>query len=123
MQLSTMCSTVKKNNTVERQTIANKQLTDTITKLQEDNAKLLHIILQLAGHTPRTNQHQPTTPRWDPKGYCHTHGYKVTFGYNSKTCKSKRLGIKMTPLDKTQWKVVKRTKHGNQNSTVQSRVK
>ncbi len=35
---------VQKNDTVKQLVIANKQLTDTITKLQEDNAKLLQII-------------------------------------------------------------------------------
>ncbi|KAL7483327.1 hypothetical protein ACHAW6_010674 [Cyclotella cf. meneghiniana] len=75
---------VQKNDTIEQLVIANQLLTDTVTKLQEDNTKLLQIIQQLAGHTPRTNQHQRTTPRWDCKGYCHTHGYKVTFGHNSK---------------------------------------
>ncbi|KAL7477463.1 hypothetical protein ACHAW6_003269 [Cyclotella cf. meneghiniana] len=65
---------VQKNDTVDQLVIANKQLTDTITKLQEDNAKLLHIIQQLEGHTPGTNKHQPTTSKWDPKGFCHPHG-------------------------------------------------
>ncbi|KAL7479399.1 hypothetical protein ACHAW6_005131 [Cyclotella cf. meneghiniana] len=32
---------VKKNNTVKKLVVVNKQLTDTITKLQEDNTKLL----------------------------------------------------------------------------------
>ncbi|KAL7474049.1 hypothetical protein ACHAW6_000047 [Cyclotella cf. meneghiniana] len=40
---------VQKNDRVEKLVVANKQLTDTITKLQEDNAKLLHIIQQMAG--------------------------------------------------------------------------
>ena len=53
---------VQKNDTVQQLVIANKQFTDTIAKIQEDNAKLLHIIQQLASHTPCTSQHQPTTP-------------------------------------------------------------
>ncbi|KAL7481808.1 hypothetical protein ACHAW6_007474 [Cyclotella cf. meneghiniana] len=77
---------VQKNNRVEQLVVANKQLTNTIAKLQEDNTKLLNIIQQLAGHTP---QSQGTTTKWDPKGYCHTHGFRVNLGHNSKTCRYK----------------------------------
>ncbi|KAL7474229.1 hypothetical protein ACHAW6_000215 [Cyclotella cf. meneghiniana] len=83
---------VQKNDTVEKLVVANKQLTDTIAKLQEDNAKLLHIIQQMAGQSPRTSQHQHAATRYDPKGYCHTHGYKVTVGHTSKTCRYKKPG-------------------------------
>ena len=83
---------VQKNDTVEKLVVANKQLTDTIAKLQEDNAKLLHIIQQMAGQTPRTSQNQHAATRYDPKGYCHTHGYKVTVGHTSKTCRYKKPG-------------------------------
>ena len=83
---------VQKNNTVEKLVVANKQLTDTIAKLQEDDAKLLHIIKQMAGQTPYTSQHQHAATRYDPKGYCHTHGYKVTVGHTSKTCHYKKPG-------------------------------
>ncbi|KAL7478349.1 hypothetical protein ACHAW6_004114 [Cyclotella cf. meneghiniana] len=37
-------------------------------------------------------QHQNATPRFDPKGYCHTHGYKGTVGHYSKTCRTKKPG-------------------------------
>ena len=83
---------VQKNDTVEKLVVANKQLTDTITKLQEDNAKLLHIIQQMAGQTPRTSQHQQALTRYDPKAYCHTHGYKVTVGHTIKTCHYQKPG-------------------------------
>ena len=83
---------VQKNNTVEKLVVANKQLTDTIAKLQEDDAKLLHIIKQMAEQTPYTSQHQHAATRYDPKGYCHTHGYKVTVGHTSKTCHYKKPG-------------------------------
>ncbi|KAL7481299.1 hypothetical protein ACHAW6_006979 [Cyclotella cf. meneghiniana] len=83
---------VQKNGTVKQLVVMNKQPTNTITKLEEDNAKLLNIIQQLAGHTQCTPQSQGTTPKWDPKGYCYTHGYRVTLGHNSKTCRSKKPG-------------------------------
>ncbi|KAL7480758.1 hypothetical protein ACHAW6_006418 [Cyclotella cf. meneghiniana] len=83
---------VQKNDTVEKLVVANKQLMDTITKLQEVKAKLLNIIQQMAGNHPRTTQHHTATPRFEPNGYCHTHGYKVSVGHNSKTCKSKKTG-------------------------------
>ena len=85
---------VQKNNTVERLVLANKLLTDTVAKLQEDNTKLLAVIQQLAGsgHTQRPSPAHSSTPKWDPKGYCHTHGYRVTIGHNSKTCRYKKHG-------------------------------
>ncbi|KAL7478500.1 hypothetical protein ACHAW6_004260 [Cyclotella cf. meneghiniana] len=83
---------VQKNNTVEKLVVTNKQLTDTIMKLQEDNAKLLTFIQQMAGHNPRRTQQQSSTPQWDPKGDCHTHGNKVMMGHNNKACKCKNPG-------------------------------
>ncbi|KAL7474054.1 hypothetical protein ACHAW6_000052 [Cyclotella cf. meneghiniana] len=68
---------VQKNDTVEKLVVANKKFTETIMKLQEDNAKLLNIIQQMAGNNPHTTQNQNAAPRFDPKGYCHTHSYKV----------------------------------------------
>ena len=59
---------VQKNNTVEKLVVANKQLTDTITKLQDDNAKLLYIIQQMAGNHPRMMQHQTPHPGMTPMG-------------------------------------------------------
>ncbi|KAL7474626.1 hypothetical protein ACHAW6_000592, partial [Cyclotella cf. meneghiniana] len=55
----------QKNDTAERLVLANKLLTDTVAKLQEDNAKLLTIIQQLAGpeHTHRPPHSQSTTPK------------------------------------------------------------
>ncbi|KAL7477816.1 LOW QUALITY PROTEIN: hypothetical protein ACHAW6_003604 [Cyclotella cf. meneghiniana] len=67
---------VQKTDTVKKLAVANRQLTDTISKLEEENTKFLNIIQQLAGHNPWTAQHQSTKPKWDTKGYCHTHGYK-----------------------------------------------
>ncbi|KAL7475168.1 hypothetical protein ACHAW6_001094 [Cyclotella cf. meneghiniana] len=82
----------QKNDTVEKLVVASKQLMDTIMKLQEDNAKPLNIIQQMAGNNPRTTQHHNAAPRYDPKGYCYTHSYKVTVGHNSKTCRYKKPG-------------------------------
>ncbi len=91
---------------------------DTVAKLQEDNTKLLTVIQQLAGsgYTHRPSQAHGSTPKWDPKGYCHTHGYRITIGHNSKTCQYKNIGIKMKQRDKTQWVVTKKTKLGNQKA-------
>ncbi len=85
---------VQKNDTVERLVVANKLLTDTVAKLQEDNTKLLAVIQQLAGsgHTQRPSPAHSSTPKWDPKGYCHTHGYRIIIGHNSKTCRYKKPG-------------------------------
>lgn len=83
---------VQKNDTVERLVVANKQLTDTVTKLHEENAKLLNIIQHMAGQPPRPSPHQQAWSRLDPKGYCHSHGYRVTVGHNSKTCRYKKPG-------------------------------
>ncbi|KAL7481576.1 hypothetical protein ACHAW6_007256 [Cyclotella cf. meneghiniana] len=77
---------VQKNDTIKQLVVVNKQLTNTIAKLQEDNAKLLNIIQQLAGHTQCTPQSQGTTPKWGPKGCYHTHRYRVNLRHNSKNC-------------------------------------
>ncbi|KAL7479837.1 hypothetical protein ACHAW6_005556 [Cyclotella cf. meneghiniana] len=58
-------------------------------KLQEDKAKLLSVILHMAVSYQHTSPPQEPTSGWDPKGYCHTHGYKVHLGHNSKTCRYK----------------------------------
>ncbi|KAL7479567.1 hypothetical protein ACHAW6_005292 [Cyclotella cf. meneghiniana] len=105
---------VQINDTVEKLVVSNKQITNTILKLQEDNTKytkLFNVIQQWAGHNPYTAQHQSTTPKWDTKGYCHTHGYK---DITAKPAGLRSLDIKTMPLDKIQWEVTRRTNHGNQ---------
>ncbi|KAL7477931.1 hypothetical protein ACHAW6_003712, partial [Cyclotella cf. meneghiniana] len=67
-----------------------KQLTNTITKLQ-DNAKLLHIIHQFASHTPCTKQHHQPHSSGTPTAIV-TPMTTKSLRHNSKTCKSKMPG-------------------------------
>ena len=65
-----------------------------------------------------TTHHQNATSRLDPKGYCHTHGYKV-WDTTAKPANIRNLGIKTMPLDKIQWEATNTTKDGNPNDGAQ----
>ena len=89
---------VQKNDTFEHLVAANKTLTDTNKRLQEDNRKLLSIISALSGkttiNTSATTSHTGggSDVNWDPNGYCWSHGFKVKVGHSSATCKKKHSG-------------------------------
>ena len=93
-------------NTVEMLTTTNATLVEElkkndeiISKLTADNSKLIAILAKKA----ESNNNAQTAPRkftkeedarFDPKGYCWSHGYRVVFGHNSKSCKGKLQGHK-----------------------------
>jgi len=81
---------VQKNNTVGKLVIANKQVTDTVAKLQAEDAKLLQIIqtsITRGGHhATRKGTMGSDSPAWESEGYCWSHRYKCKIGHNSKTC-------------------------------------
>eukprot|EP00957_Ditylum_brightwellii_P090755 6911674-Ditylum_brightwellii.AAC.1 len=64
-------------------------------KLTKDNSKLIQIIAQIMGGqniTPPARQDHNTPRGYDPNGYCWSHRYRVTRGYNSQTCKKPKGG-------------------------------
>ena len=92
---------VQKNNTIEKLIETNKQQQETIHKLQAQNGELLYLLKHLGGPsvayaiskkvgTP--GQPRQSAAKWDPAGYCWTHGYKVKKGHDSKTCKTRGDG-------------------------------
>lgn len=84
---------VQKNSTVESLVTSNKQLSDSITKLQTENTKLLAIIEKLSNIKSSSNTNpNPNGFKLDPTGYCWSHGYRVSVGHNSKTCTKRADG-------------------------------
>ena len=89
-------------NIVEHLTNANEQLTATNKLLVEQVQTLVTTNAQLTSKLNNTTQRagggKPPYDRatfeasLDPMGYCWTHGYRVTTGHNSKTCKGKLQG-------------------------------
>jgi len=86
---------VQKNETIEKQIEMNNQkdkiissLTDSLKEEKATNNKLL----ALMGKSLRNTQ--GSTSKRDPKGYCWTHGYRVTKDHTSKTCQSRHDGHK-----------------------------
>ena len=100
---------VQKNKTVEKLIEMNREkdkiIADLTAHLKAEKAiqtKLLYIITQsipsgkdaaakaVLGAFGGGNQ----SSRWDPEGYCWSHGYKVTKNHNSKTCNVRKEGHK-----------------------------
>jgi hypothetical protein len=93
---------VQKNETLEQMIKINemkeitlKNLMTQLAKEKETSSKLLDIIhkagLKTGGHNNSSGSGS-TSSKWDPNGYCWTHGYKVTKNHNSKTCKTRKEG-------------------------------
>eukprot|EP00804_Cyclotella_cryptica_P006017 CCRYP_000256-RA/>CCRYP_000256-RA protein AED:0.40 eAED:0.40 QI:0/0/0/1/0/0/3/0/362 len=88
---------VQKNETVEKLIEMNAQkdktiaaLTTSLTVEKATSSKLLDIISR-AG-LKSTQQTNTASSRWDPAGYCWTHGFRVTKGHTSATCKNGKPG-------------------------------
>lgn len=79
----------------EMKEITLKNLMTQLAKEKETSSKLLDIIhkagLKTGGHN-NSSSSSSTSSKWDPNGYCWTHGYKVTKNHNSKTCKTRKEG-------------------------------
>jgi hypothetical protein len=92
---------VQKNETVEKLIEMNAQkditiaaLTTSLTEEKATSSKLLDIISR-AGLTSKqqtSTTNNTASLRWDPAGYCWTHGYRVTKGHTSATCKYGKPG-------------------------------
>ncbi|KAL7479535.1 hypothetical protein ACHAW6_005261 [Cyclotella cf. meneghiniana] len=84
---------IQKNDTVKQLVNTNKQRTETIHNLQEQNTKILLILETYAGAPSAKAVGQVITTTestgvWDPSGYCWTHGFKVKEGHTSTSCKT-----------------------------------
>eukprot|EP00804_Cyclotella_cryptica_P013267 CCRYP_007042-RA/>CCRYP_007042-RA protein AED:0.32 eAED:0.32 QI:0/0/0/1/0/0.33/3/0/993 len=88
---------VQKNKTVEKLIEMNAQkdktiaaLTSNLTAEKATSSKLLDIISRagLKGTQSNSTTHSKVSSKWDPTGYCWTHGYRITKGHTSATCKN-----------------------------------
>ena len=76
------------NSTEANATIA-KETPGISKNIGEISNKLDKVLSILQNGDKSTHQKAPEGAqffKWDPKGYCHTHGYKVVIGHDSKTC-------------------------------------
>ena len=89
--------------TTEHTTLAqlNATLTANVTSLTASVASLAAAYTLLAGKpaptapsVPKLASTAPRTNHLDPTGYCWTHGYRVTKGHTSATCKTPMEGHK-----------------------------
>ena len=93
---------VQKNETVEKLIEMNAQKDKTIATLTTSlasekaaNSKLIDIISKAglkASHVPTTSGGSGNVPRWEPTGYCWSHGYRVSRNHTSTTCKFPKEG-------------------------------
>jgi hypothetical protein len=91
---------VQKNETLEKLIEMNAQKDKIIANLaaslaseKATSTKLLDIISKTGlkmGNT--TGGGSGTTSRWEPHGYCWSHGYRVTRNHTSATCKTPKEG-------------------------------
>ena len=71
----------------------NNKLTEQIQHLIRQLETAMATIKEVAGAKPEKENNQPETlgkgkkKNWNPSGYCWSHGFKVTFGHCSETCK------------------------------------
>ena len=96
----------QKNETVEKLIEMNAQKDKTIATLttslaseKATNAKLLDIISKAglkASHVPTPSGGNGNVPRWEPTGYCWSHGFRVSRNHTSMTCKFPKEGHQVT---------------------------
>ena len=95
---------VQKNETLEQLIKINemkeKTLNNLMTQLTAEKAtssKFLDIISKAGlktGGNSTSGGGSSNASKWDPNGYCWSHGYKVTKNHNSKTCRTRKDGHK-----------------------------
>ena len=92
---------VQKNETVERLIQINEMKEKTLTNLmaqlaaeKANSSRLLDIIHKAGLKTSNNNLGvgDGNSTRWDPNGYCWSHGYRVTKHHNSKNCRYRKDG-------------------------------
>eukprot|EP00804_Cyclotella_cryptica_P013542 CCRYP_021092-RA/>CCRYP_021092-RA protein AED:0.43 eAED:0.43 QI:0/-1/0/1/-1/1/1/0/203 len=110
-------ATVQKNDNVKKLVTTNKQLTETIHKLHEQNAKL-HILEKYAGTTeakPVSRMHAYTGSGdvWDPSGYCGCTVSSLRKGTTVQHAKLDQKDIGKVSHVTTQWRAAKPTLSGH----------
>ena len=69
-----------------------------VSRLNEDNRRLTKIMESMCSNAGTGTKPPPTAPGGkkglDPKGYCWTHGYRVSNGHTGHTCESPGEGHK-----------------------------
>ena len=92
-------ATVNDRNIIAQLTQANAALTETNQKLVQQMAeavKSLKVLMEndVKREHERCERAKAYNARFDPNGYCWSHGYKVTCDHNSTTCTAKKPGHK-----------------------------
>ena len=92
-------ATVNDRNIIAQLTQANAELTATNKQLvqqMEEAVKSIKTLMEndVKREKERCERAKAYNERFDPNGYCWTHGYKVTFDHNSCTCTAKKPGHK-----------------------------
>ncbi len=90
----------QKNETVEKLIEMNNQkdgiiasLNDSLQAKKATNTKLITLLTQNLQPTQEMPIKLAQSGRgWDPNGYCWSHGYRVNWKHNSKTCHSQKDG-------------------------------
>ena len=92
-------ATVNDRNIIAQLTQANSELTATNKKLvqqMEEALKSIKILMDndVKREKERSDRTKAYNERFDPMGYCWSHGYKVTHDHNSCNCTAKKPGHK-----------------------------
>ena len=92
-------ATVNDRNIIAQLTQANAELTSTNKKLvqqMEDAVKSIRTLMENDAKREKEKSERAKTynERFDPNGYCWSHGYKVTFDHTSCNCTVKKPGHK-----------------------------
>ena len=92
-------ATVNDKTIIAQLTQANAELTATNKQLVQQMAEAVKSLKVLMENDVKREQEKcervkAYNERFDPNGYCWSHGYKVTFDHNSCTCTAKKPGHK-----------------------------
>lgn len=95
---------VQKNETLEQLIKINEMKEITLKNLMAQLAAEKNNLLQTLGHHQQSRienwgkqyfwRGSSTASKWNPNGYCWSHGYKVTKNHNSNTCRTRKDGHK-----------------------------
>lgn len=82
---------------IEKLTTTNAELVSNNAKLTADLAQAIALLNQLVSNDEKREQIRcqkvnEYNMKFDPTGYCWSHGYKVTSSHNSKTCTDRKPG-------------------------------
>ena len=86
-------------NIIDKLTQTNAELVSTNAKLTADLAQALALLQRLVNNDEKREQIRcqkvnEYNKKFDPKGYCWSHGFKVTPNHTSKTCTDRKPGHK-----------------------------